>query len=187
MMPTEILIVGLFDLISLQPPETWRMLWNWIRNPGRVFLEPVRYGFGWSNTRLAIIVPFLASATGTFLFRQHFLSIPRVIGEAARMDGASPLRFLFRILVPMSGNTIAALAVVQFVYVWDQYLWPRVIIRHEEMQVVQVGLNLLISVGQGVNWGVIMAGAIIVIIPSLIIFMMLQEQYTKGCGLSSEK
>jgi sn-glycerol 3-phosphate transport system permease protein len=187
MMPTEILIVGLFDLISLQPPETWRMLWNWIKNPGNLFLEPVAFGFGWSNTRLAIIVPFLASATGTFLFRQHFLSIPRVIGEAARIDGAGPLRFLFRILIPMSGNTIAALAVVQFVYVWDQYLWPRVIIRHEEMQVVQVGLNLLISVGQGINWGVIMAGSIIVIIPPLLVFMLLQEQFMRGFGLAADK
>ncbi|MEZ4607891.1 MAG: hypothetical protein R2865_14150 [Deinococcales bacterium] len=77
MMPTEVLIVGLFDLISLKPPPSWQAFWEWFRHPKQVLLEPVKYGFNWANNYLAIIVPFLASATGTFLFRQHFLSIPK--------------------------------------------------------------------------------------------------------------
>ena len=187
MMPTEVLIIPLFDLVSQQPPASWAAFWEWIRDPRQVVLEPSPYGFGWANTYWAIIVPFLASATGVFLFRQHFLSIPLSLADAARIDGASPLRFLRSILIPMSWNTIGALAVIQFVYVWDQYLWPRVIIRREEYQVVQVGLNLIIGTGEGVEWGYVMAGALLTLIPPLIVFMLLQEQFMRGFALSSEK
>lgn len=183
MMPVEVLIVPLFDLISQQPPQSWRQLWDWISNP----FEPVSYGFGWANTYWAIIVPFLASATGVFLFRQHFMSIPGSLADAARIDGASPLRFLTSVLIPMSWNTIGALAVIQFVYVWDQYLWPRIIIRREERQVVQVGLNLIIGTGEGVQWGYVMAGAILAIIPPLVVFALLQEQFMRGFALSDNK
>ena len=187
MMPTEVLIVPLFDLIAQQPPASWEALWTWIRNPVNVILRPLPYGFGWSNTFYALTVPFLASATGIFLFRQHFMSVPRELADAAKIDGAGPLRFLWRILVPMSANTIGALAVIQFVYVWDQYLWPRVIIRREEMQVVQVGLNLIIGTGDGVQWGYVMAGAMLTIIPPLLIFLLLQEQFMRGFALSQSK
>lgn len=187
MMPTEVLIVPLFDLIAQRPPASWAAFWAWLQNPAKVFLQPLPHGFGWSNTYLALTIPFLASATGVFLFRQHFMSIPRELADAAKIDGAGPLRFLARILVPMSANTIGALAVIQFVYVWDQYLWPRVIIRREEMQVVQVGLNLIIGTGEGVQWGYVMAGALLTIIPPLIVFMLLQEQFMRGFALSQSK
>ena len=183
MMPVEVLIVPLFDLISQQPPEGWRQLWEWVSNP----LEPISYGFGWANTYWALIVPFMASATGVFLFRQHFMAIPRSLADAARIDGATPWQFLSRVLVPMSWNTIGALAVIQFVYVWDQYLWPRIIIRREEQQVVQVGLNLIIGTGEGVQWGYVMAGALLTLIPPLIIFALLQEQFMRGFALSDSK
>ena len=187
MMPTEVLIVPLFDLISQQPPVSWLVFWEWLRNPANVVLRPLPFGFGWSNTLLALTIPFLASATGVFLFRQHFMSMPRELADAAKMDGAGPLRFLTNILVPMSVNTIGALAVIQFVYVWDQYLWPRVIIRREELQVVQVGLNLIIGTGEGVQWGYVMAGALLTILPPLVVFMLLQEQFMRGFALSQEK
>lgn len=187
LMPTEVLIVGLFDMISLRPPGSLGEFLQWISNPVRVLFEPVPFGLGWTNTYSSIIVPFMASATGIFLFRQHFLSIPRDLGDAARIDGAGPWSFLFRVLVPMSANTIGALAVIQFVYVWDQYLWPRVIIRDESRQVVQVGLNLIIGVGEGVYWGQVMAGALVSIIPPLIIFIALQEQFMRGFALTSDK
>jgi sn-glycerol 3-phosphate transport system permease protein len=187
LMPTEVLIVGLFDLISLQPPETLREFLRWIINPRRVLLEPVPFGFGWTNRYSSIIVPFMASATGIFLFRQHFMSIPRDLGDASRIDGAGPWGFLFHVLVPMSANTIGALAVIQFVYVWDQYLWPRVIIRDDSRQVVQVGLNLIIGVGEGVYWGQVMAGALVSILPPLLVFIALQEQFMRGFALTSEK
>lgn len=187
MMPTEVLIVGLFDIISKQPPESLGEFWAWVSNPLALLTQPTEYGFGWANTYWAIIVPFLASATGTFLFRQHFMSIPRSLADAAKMDGAGPLRFLTSILIPMSWNTIGALAVIQFVYVWDQYLWPLVIIRRAEKQVIQVGLNLIISTGEGTQWGYVMAGALLALIPPLIVFMLLQEQFMRGFALSQEK
>ena len=187
MMPTEVLIVGLFDIISKQPPESLGELWAWLGDPLALLTQPTEYGFGWANTYLAIIVPFLASATGTFLFRQHFMSIPRSLADAAKIDGAGPLRFLTSILIPMSWNTIGALAVIQFVYVWDQYLWPLVIIRREEKQVIQVGLNLIISTGEGTQWGYVMAGALLALVPPLIVFMLLQEQFMRGFALSQEK
>jgi len=183
MMPTQVLIVGLFDLVSKQAPPTWVALLSWITNP----LAPTPYGFNWSNSYWAIIVPFLASATGVFLFRQHFMSIPLSLADAAKIDGAGPMRFLLSILVPMSTNTIGALAVIQFVYVWNQYLWPLVIIRRTDRQVVQVGLNLIISTGQDTEWGLVMAGAILALIPPLIVFMLLQEQFMRGFALSAEK
>jgi len=187
LLPTEVLIVGLFDLVSLRPPESWAAFAQWIIDPRRVLLEPVPFGFGWTNNYLSVIVPFMASATGVFLFRQHFLSIPRDLGDAARMDGAGPFRFLSNVLLPMSFNTIGALAVIQFVYVWDQYLWPRVVIRQEAKQVVQVGLNLIVGTGDGVYWGQVMAGAIVSLLPPLIVFILLQEQFMRGFALSSEK
>lgn len=187
MLPTEVLIVPLFDLIAQRPPASWAAFWAWFQNPATVFLKPLPHGFGWSNSFLALTIPFLASATGIFLFRQHFMAIPRELADAARMDGAGPLRFLSRILVPMSANTIGALAVIQFVYVWDQYLWPRVIIRREELQVVQVGLNLIIGTGEGVQWGYVMAGALLTIMPPLMVFMLLQEQFMRGFALSQSK
>ena len=183
MMPTEVLIVGLFDVVSKQPPPSMAALLDWISHP----FAPTEYGFGWSNTYWAIIVPFLASATGTFLFRQHFMSIPGSLADAAKIDGAGPMRFLWSILVPMSWNTIGALAVIQFVYVWNQYLWPLVIIRDNDKQVVQVGLNLLIAVDQATAWGKVLAGALIALVPPLLVFMILQEQFMRGFALSAEK
>ncbi|GEM48328.1 carbohydrate ABC transporter permease [Deinococcus cellulosilyticus] len=160
MLPAELKIVALFDLVN---------------------------DLNWVNTYQAIIVPFLASATGTFLFRQHFMNIPRSMAEAAQIDGASPWQFLWLILIPMSLNTIGALGVIQFVYIWDQYLWPLVIIRDVDHQVVQVGLRSLIGSADGTNWGSVMAGTIVSLLPPLVMFTLLQEQFSRGIALSQEK
>lgn len=184
--PLEVLVLPLFDLVSQQPPESWRAFWEWLQNPANVVLNPT-FGFGWANTYWAIIMPFLASATGVFLFNQHFRSIPRSLADAAKIDGAGPLRFLRSVLVPMSWNTIGALAVIQFVYVWDQYLWPRIIIRREETQVVQVGLSAILNASDRTEWGQVMAAALITIVPPLLVFGLLQEQFMRGFALSSEK
>ena len=161
MLPTELLIVALFDLVSGT--------------------------FKWADSYAAIIVPFLASATGTLLFRQHFLNIPTSLADAARIDGAGPLTFLSRVLIPMSWNTVGALAVIQFVSAWDQYLWPLVVMQSEDKQVVQVGLSKLIDVESQSNWGAVMAGAVLAIIPPLIVFTALQEQFSKGFALGQDK
>ncbi|GGR06575.1 carbohydrate ABC transporter permease [Deinococcus ruber] len=161
MLPTELLIVALFDVVS-----------------GTLH---------WADSYAAIIVPFLASATGTLLFRQHFMNIPASLSDAARIDGAGPLTFLSRVLVPMSWNTIGALAVIQFVSAWDQYLWPLVVMQSDDKQVVQVGLSKLIDVESQSSWGAVMAGAILAIIPPILVFTALQEQFSKGFSLGQDK
>jgi ABC-type glycerol-3-phosphate transport system permease component len=160
MMPTEVLIVALFDVVE------------WM---------------GLFGTLPALILPFMASATSTFLFRQHFLRIPRDLVEAAQVDGAGPLRFLRSILVPLSWNAIAALAVVDVIYVWNMYLWPRINAVGPDSTMVQVGLvNLLTD--QDVNhYGVVMAGAVVSMLPVLIIFLLLQERFTRGFALGAER
>ena len=161
MLPTELLIVALFDVVS--------------------------GGLKLADTYAAIIVPFLASATGVLLFRQHFMNIPTSLSDAARIDGAGPMTFLLRVLIPMSWNTIGALAVIQFVSAWDQYLWPLVIMQSENKQVVQVGLSKLIDVEGQSNWGAVMAGAILALIPPMVVFTVLQEQFSKGFALGQDK
>lgn len=160
MMPTEILALALYRLVNqLQ----------------------------WGNSYLALIVPFIASATGAFLFRQHFANIPAELSEAAQLDGASPLQFLFQVLVPISWNTIGALAVIQFIYVWNMYLWPALIIRDESIQVVQVGLRSLISTDAAKSFGPMMLGAVMASIPPVIVFILLQKQFMSGFAVTRDK
>ncbi|MBN1967686.1 MAG: carbohydrate ABC transporter permease [Anaerolineae bacterium] len=160
MMPTEVLIIALFRYINR---------------------------LGWANTYLALIVPFLASATGTFLFRQHFASIPPELSEAAQLDGANPLQFLFRVLVPMSWNTVGALAVVQSIYAWNMYTWPAMIITDIELQTIQIGLRSLSAGDAPVQYGPLMLGSAIASLPPLIIFILLQKQFMSGFTLTREK
>lgn len=161
MMPTDILIVALFRLM---------------------------FSLGWSNTFQALVVPFLASATGTFLFRQHFSNIPGELADAAQMDGAGPIRFLFAILVPMSWNVIGALGMIQFIFVWNQYLWPLLIINDNRRQLVQVALKgIVVSASDLGNWGVALAAAVIASLPPLIIFLLFQESFLKGFTLTRDK
>ena len=160
MMPTEIMIIALFNLVS---------------------------DLGWGNNYAALTVPFLASATGVFLFRQHFSSIPADLMDAARVDGAGPLRFLWSVLVPMSWNTVGAMALIQFIYMWNMYIWPLVIIREGTRQVVQVGLRSMTAVQDTTNWGVVMAGAVLAMLPPLVVFVLLHEQFTRGFALGQEK
>lgn len=187
MMPTEMLILGLFDLVSQQPACNFRDFLAWFFNPRKLFLQPIKYGFGWATSYWGIIAPFLASATGVFLFRQHFNSIPRSMVDSSRIDGAGPVTFALRILFPMSLNTIGALALIQFVYVWNQYLWPRVVVRYDANQVVQVGLNKIIATGDAVYWGEVMAAAVLAMIPPLIVFVSLYRAFMKGYALTSNK
>lgn len=161
MMPTDILIVALFRLM---------------------------FDLGWTNTFQALVVPFLASATGTFLFRQHFMNIPSELADAAQIDGAGPIRFLFTVLVPLSWNVIGALAMIQFVYVWNQYLWPLLIMNDNRRQLVQVALKgIVVGAADLGNWGVALAAAVIASLPPLIIFLLLQESFLRGFALTRDK
>jgi sn-glycerol 3-phosphate transport system permease protein len=160
MMPTEVFIIALFRYINR---------------------------LGWANTYLALIVPFLASATGAFLFRQHFASIPAELSEAAQLDGANPLQFLFKVLIPISWNTIGALAVVQSIYAWNMYTWPNMIISDPSLDVVQVGLNALRTGDASTQYGPLMLGAVIASLPPVIIFILLQKQFMSGFTLTRDK
>lgn len=160
MMPTEISIIALFQIVS---------------------------DLGWSNSMYGLTVPFLASATGAFLFRQHFASLPSELSEAARLDGAGPIQFLWRILLPLSWNVIGALAVIQFLYSWNMYLWPRLIINEQSSQVVQIGLGTLRNVGGGQSYGPLMLGAVIASIPPTLVFVLLQRAFLKGFAISADK
>lgn len=187
MFPTEILILGLFEVVSNKPAPDFITFIKWFINPIKLLFEPTKYGFGLGDSRLGVLLPFFASATGVFLFRQHFLAIPSSLADSARVDGVSSLQFLIHIIFPMSINTIGALSLIQFVYVWNQYIWPRIIIQHNAAQVVQVGINSILSAGDSIEWNLVMTGAVVTLIPPLVIFALLYKAFIKGYAMSSNK
>jgi sn-glycerol 3-phosphate transport system permease protein len=135
---------------------------------------------GWNNSFLAITVPYLASATTVFILRQHFLSIPASLVETAKLDGVGPLEFLVSVLVPMSRGILVGVSVIMFVYAWNQYLWPLVIIDTEGQQVAQVGLNLLrgqASSGE-VAWSMVMTGSVLTLVPPLALLVLFRRPLT---------
>ena len=143
--------------------------------------------FGWVNTYWALIIPFTASATNTFLFRQHFMSIPQTLEDAAKIDGATPMQYFFRILIPLSGPMIAGASIINFVYAWNMYLWPLIVTMDDRMKTAQIGVKMLISAESTNNWGVIMAGTLMAAIPTLIIFFLLQDLFVKSLVTSGLK
>ncbi len=142
---------------------------------------------GWVNTYYALTIPFFASATGTLLFRQFFLTVPASLSEAARIDGAGPLRFLLTILVPLSLNNIAALFMVEFVYMWNQYLWPLIVTTSHQMRVVQIGIKVLVATDAQAEWNIIMAGVMIAMLPPLLVVLALQRTFVRSLSLGAEK
>jgi len=124
---------------------------------------------GWADTMLAITVPYLAGAAAVFVLRQRFRLIPASLVETARLDGVGPLRFLTSVLLPMSRDVLVALAVIVFVYAWNQYLWPVVIINRESKQVAQVGLSSLGATP------ITMAGAMLTLIPPLVLVLLFRR------------
>ena len=137
-------------------------------------------GLGWINTYQGLILPGLASAFGTFLFRQHFLTLPVSILEAAALDGASHWTRLWRFVVPISAPTIAAVALVSIVSEWNEYLWPLLVVDKAEMMTLPVGLTLLQNNDGVTNWGVLMAGTVLITVPVLIVFFILQRRIVTG-------
>ncbi|MDZ5811915.1 carbohydrate ABC transporter permease [Halorubrum sp. AD140] len=133
--------------------------------------------FGWNNSMLAITVPYLASATTVFILRQHFLSIPTSIVETAKLDGVGPVKFMVQVLVPMSKSVLVGVSVIMFVYAWNQYLWPLIIIESEANQVAQVGLQLLQGDVQGGNlsWSLVMAGSVLTLLPPLVLMILFRK------------
>ncbi|HZF82953.1 MAG TPA: ABC transporter permease subunit, partial [Burkholderiaceae bacterium] len=133
------------------------------------------------NTYAGLTVPLIASATATFLFRQFFLSVPDELVEAARIDGAGPMRFFKDVLVPLSQTSIAALFVIQFIYGWNQYLWPLLATTTEDMYPVVIGIKRMIASGDAaVDWNLVMATAMLALIPPAIVVVLMQRWFVKG-------
>jgi sn-glycerol 3-phosphate transport system permease protein len=137
-------------------------------------------GLGLLNSYAGLTVPLIASATATFLFRQFFLSVPDELVEAARMDGAGPMRFFRDILLPLSATNIAAMFVIQFIYGWNQYLWPLLVTTNEDMYPVVLGIKRLISGESWTEWNVVMATAMLAMLPPALVVMLMQKWFVKG-------
>lgn len=144
--------------------------------------------FGWINSYYALTIPFFASTTGILLFRQFFMTVPRDLPDAARVDGASPMRYFLQILVPISKTNIAALFVIEFIFMWSQYLWPLIVTTTGEMRVMQIGVKMLLASEQiAPEWNVIMAGTVIAMLPPLIVLILFRKSFTQGIAMQSEK
>ena len=135
---------------------------------------------GMLNTYAGLTIPLIASATATFLFRQFFMSVPDELVEAARMDGASPMRFFFDVLLPLSKTSIAALFVIQFIYGWNQYLWPLLMTTQEDMYPVVMGIKRMISGESHTEWNVVMATAVLAMLPPALVVVLMQKWFVKG-------
>ena len=137
---------------------------------------------GLLNSFAGLTIPLIASATATFLFRQFFLTVPDELVEAARTDGAGPMRFFKDILLPLSKTSMAALFVIQFIYGWNQYLWPLLMTTSENMYPVVLGIRAMMgSSGEGlVQWNIVMATAILALLPPAIVVVLMQKWFVKG-------
>ena len=133
------------------------------------------------DTYAGLTIPLIASATATFLFRQFFLTIPDELAEAARIDGAGPLRFFFDVVIPLSRPSIAALFVILFIYGWNQYLWPLLVTTDESMYTTVIGIKRMIAGGEAATeWNLVMATAILAMLPPALVVLLMQKWFVKG-------
>jgi sn-glycerol 3-phosphate transport system permease protein len=139
------------------------------------------------DTYAGLTIPLIASATATFLFRQFFLTIPDELAEAARIDGAGPLRFLWDVVIPMSKTNIAALFVILFILGWNQYLWPLLVTTQESMYTTVIAIRRMISGGDAATeWNLVMATAMLAMLPPALVVIAMQRWFVKGL-VDSEK
>ena len=139
------------------------------------------------NTYQGLIVPLIASATATLIFRQFFLTVPDEMVDAAKIDGAGPMRFFWSILAPLSSTTIAALFVILFIYGWNQYLWPLLITTKGDLNTIVIGITKMIGVGDAqTDWHLIMATAVMAMLPPVAVVIIMQRWFVKGL-VESEK
>ena len=128
-----------------------------------------------------LTLPLMASATATFLFRQFFMTLPDELIEAARIDGASPMRFFRDIVLPLSRTNLAALFVITFIYGWNQYLWPLLIISDIHLGTAVAGIKGMISTGEGsTQWNQVMAAMLLTLIPPVVIVLVMQRAFVRG-------
>ncbi len=136
---------------------------------------------GLINTFAGLTVPLMASATGTLLFRQFFLTIPDELVEAAKIDGAGPMRFFWSILLPLSRTNIAALFVILFIYGWNQYLWPLLITTSRDMETIVIGIVKMMGTGEAqTDWNLIMSSTVLALLPPVLVVVLMQQWFVKG-------
>ena len=136
---------------------------------------------GMVDTYAGLTLPLIASATATFLFRQFFLTVPDELAEAARIDGAGPMRFFVDILVPLSRTSMAALFVIMFIYGWNQYLWPLLVTTREDMYTVVIGIKRMVAGGDTlVEWQLVLATAMLALLPPALVVLLMQRWFVKG-------
>jgi sn-glycerol 3-phosphate transport system permease protein len=180
-------IISAFAIVYFRFP--FRMVFFWaifvtLMLPVEVRIVPT-YGvvarLGMLDAYSGLIIPLIASATATFLFRQFFLSVPDELTEAARVDGASPMRFFWDILLPMSRTSIAALFVIQFIYGWNQYLWPLLITTKESFYTVVMAVSRQANaVDATPSWNLLMAMALLAMLPPVLVVVFMQRQFVRG-------
>jgi sn-glycerol 3-phosphate transport system permease protein len=136
---------------------------------------------GMIDTFPGLILPLIASATATFLFRQFFMTIPDELTEASRMDGAGPLRFFWDVVMPLSRTNMAALFVILFIYGWNQYLWPLLVTTREDMYTAVIGIKRMIPGGDAsVDWNLVMSAAMLAMLPPALVVLLMQKWFVKG-------
>jgi sn-glycerol 3-phosphate transport system permease protein len=180
-------IISAFAIVYFRFPL--RMTFFWLifitlMLPVEVRIIPtfkVAADLGILNSYPGLTLPLIASATATFLFRQFFLTVPDELTEAARIDGAGPMRFFWDVLLPLSKTSIAALFVIQFIYGWNQYLWPLLITTDESMYTTVIGIKRMIVGSDATNeWNLIMATAMLAMLPPAVIVLVMQRWFVKG-------
>ncbi len=180
-------IISAFAIVYFRFP--FRMFFFWmifvtLMLPVEVRIIPtfkVIADLGMLNTYAGLTVPLIASATATFLFRQFFMTVPDELAEAARVDGAGPMRFFWDVVLPLSKTMMAALFVIQFIYGWNQYLWPLLITTDESMYTTVIGIKRMIVGSDAANeWNLIMATAILAMLPPALVVMLMQKWFVKG-------
>ncbi|BCG99689.1 sn-glycerol-3-phosphate transport system permease protein UgpE [Mesorhizobium sp. 131-2-5] len=189
MLPLEVRIVPTYAVVAnvLEPYQTILDLTglSWLIE--KVSGVHVALNLGMLNSYPGLILPLIATATGTFLYRQFFLTVPDELTEAARMDGAGALRFFIDILLPLSRNNMAALGTIMFLWAWNQYLWPLLITTDQSHATAVTELKQLIpNVGGAPEWHIAMAGTLIVMLPPLIVVVLMQRWFVRGL-IATEK
>ncbi len=180
-------IMSAFAIVYFRFPGRQFFFWSvfvTLMLPVEVRIIPtfkVAADLGILNTHVGLALPLIASATATFLFRQFFMTIPDELAEAARIDGAGPMRFFIDVMLPLSKTHIAALFVILFIYGWNQYLWPLLITADESMYTVVIGIKRMIAGGDSSNeWHLIMATAMLALMPPALVVVLMQKWFVKG-------
>ncbi|MGD9973918.1 MAG: ABC transporter permease subunit [Desulfatirhabdiaceae bacterium] len=185
MLPVEVRILPTYEVAAniLGPIQSLAELLHIADLATWISGHDISINLDWSllDSYPGLILPLVASATATFLFRQFYLTIPEELCEAAKIDGASPMKFFTHVLLPLSKTNIAALIVIDFVYGWNQYLWPLLITTDPKMKTAVIGLKQLIPAMDDIpDWNVALAGALIVMLPPVLVVLSMQRWFVKG-------